>query len=228
MKETFCPSCGKETEELTEGLCTDCFKKRKTLFEIPAEIEVKKCKKCGRFKIGEEWSDTNFETAIKERTKEVIDVEKGVENFEVEVEASSKSRKREVIGRGKRKSVELKERKQTDIKLEEMTCERCSKISSGYYEAVVQIRDSGERVKDALKIAQEVIRNSKNRKAFISDFEETENGVNLLVGSKSAAKKMVKKISSQYKTERKSAKTLYGEEEGQRKYRSTYLVRILD
>lgn len=178
--------------------------------------------------IGEEWVDIDFEAAVKERIRREVNAKEGVKNFELVVKPSREKGKWEAIGKGEKEGVKLKQRKTVKVKLDETTCDRCSKISSGYFEAVVQIRGSDEKVENVLEVAKEALENSRNKKAFVSDVEKVENGVNLSIGSKSVARRIAKKISSRYKTERKDTKTLYGEEEGQRKYRSTYLVRILE
>jgi nonsense-mediated mRNA decay protein 3 len=129
---------------------------------------------------------------------------------------------------GELKNQKLKTREEVDIKFSDQLCDSCSKINSGYFEAKLQIRGPGDKLDEALNISRRIIEKSGGDKEFASDVERVKNGFDIFIGSNSLAKKMARKIASEFDTERKDSKTLHGEKDGQRIYRSTYLVRILD
>lgn len=226
MKEKFCPKCGKETEELVEGLCSDCFREENEM-EIPGKLEIDICKYCGRIKTGGSWRECSVEEAVEEELKKVMNPEEGVSEIEVSREGGEDNEFK-VSVKSQKSGVELGSEGFIEVEPDKGVCETCSGKISGYYEAVLQIRGETGKVRKALNIAAKAMEESRNDSAFVSDVEEVKNGVNLFVGSQSAAKQISRRLSSAFKVERKSSKTLCGQEEGQKKYRSTYLIRILE
>lgn len=227
MKSKFCANCGRETEELYDSLCKKCLKERKDLVEVPGKLEVEACKDCGRVKISGEWKELSLEEAIEKILKKSVETagEGSVTSLMVEVYEEGS---RVVVSiEGEVNGMEMEEEREVKIEMDKTTCDICSKRRGGYFEAVVQIRDGGN-IEEALEISEGTLKNLSDRKGFISDVKEVENGVDIYLGSKSAAKKIAKNISENFETERKSAKSLQGEKDGQRIYRSTYLVRILE
>jgi len=115
----FCYKCGRETEELTNGLCKECYEEE--FKEVEVDLHI--CGKCGRIKEGKLWRSISVEEFLKSRLNaKEVDVENLI--------AVKKS--------GEKVRIKLNVLKET--------CTQCGKISGGYYEAVVQLRgfDEGE------------------------------------------------------------------------------------
>lgn len=65
----FCPKCGKQTDELFNSLCEDCFKRAIKLIE-PAGISQSICKTCGCYFKGNE--RTSIEAVLTDTIRKDI------------------------------------------------------------------------------------------------------------------------------------------------------------
>ncbi len=220
MKEKFCPKCGKKTEDLTESLCRECFSDRKDLIEVPDRLEICVCEACGKKKT-KRWEDITVERAIKKelmkhlRSDEVEDIEVlHKENNTAEVDISITT-----------KDIDVNQRKTVEIDLDKGLCGDCKKLSTGYFEAKVQIRTEGTCLDDVLESCQKILSRSTYRNV-VSNFKRTKNGADLFMVSGSSAKYLTRKLMEIYNAERKDSKTLKGLDDGNKTYRSTYLVKI--
>ena len=54
MRHEFCFVCGKQTEELIDGMCSDCYEKNKKPKKIKL-IDYLLCPRCGRIKFRGKW-----------------------------------------------------------------------------------------------------------------------------------------------------------------------------
>jgi nonsense-mediated mRNA decay protein 3 len=123
---------------------------------------------------------------------------------------------------------------QTEIVWEKQQCDRCSRMSGSYYEGIVQVRAVGRKprpaeISAASRIAREVEEacfSSGERLSFISDMEETRDGLDITVGSQrigqEIASAIVQRLGGRFTTHPK----LVGERGGKRLYRITYSVRL--
>lgn len=224
MKEKFCPRCGKETEELVDSLCRNCFKEKKDWVKIPDKLTVTVCQSCAR-KESRGWEDIPFEEAVRKKLEQKVTSEGKIEKIYIETEDGLEEVGVEV--RGVFKGVEMSEEKNVEVEVEEELCEGCKKIKTGYFEAKVQIRledDKGEQILDE---CEKILKERGKDEVMVSGLEETENGFDIFMASNSAAKYLAKRLSEKHEVERKNTKTLQGLKDGNKVYRSTYLVRIL-
>jgi len=132
----ICPACGRKTKET--GLCTDCFLKRHPI-KI-RDITVKVCR-CGRFWRNAKWEhdlDSYLETMIREGI--ITDPEARITDVSVEPVFEEKRIRAKATLWGVYKGDKFIRELSKDIKKETHTCPICSRISSSYYEAVVQFR----------------------------------------------------------------------------------------
>ncbi len=225
MKEKFCARCGKETEELTESLCSDCFSERKEWVEIPERLEVSECRGCRRKKT-DGWKEISFEEAIENELKKTMQVKGEVKEINISTDRELNTAVIEL--QGSMEGVSMKETKEVEIVTKEDTCGECKKIETGYFEAKVQIRLPEGKKEEVLKECEEILKQRRSDEAMVSGIEERENGFDIFMPSKSAAKHLTKKLAERYEVERKDSKTLKGLRDGSKAYRSTYLVRIFD
>jgi len=205
--EKICPICGRSSKEVefVGEFCKDCYLKYSKQ-NIPNYVEIKKCKKCGKIKVGKEWFD---------ETKEKLE---------------------EVISKGIKLKFELKEVKndtafgfvfidntkiETSIKLKfiKTLCDEDFLKTSRYYEAKLQLRGSADKVE---QIAQMIEKNLQN--TYILEKRKEKNGVDLLIGSRGEVEKIIKKIGLQAQR----TFSLVGMKNGKRFYRATYIVRCGD
>lgn len=182
----FCYKCGKKTDNLEEGLCKDCRK------EKIKKIEIILCAKCNKIKEGKVWKEKSLENAIKKRLKaKNIDFEKNI--------AETKK------GKIKFKALVKKE-----------ICTKCSRFASGYYEAVLQLRNfSKEEIQKIFSIIPEEFR-----------VEETKYGIDVYLMRKPLGEKIVRKIKRIFKNiEIKKSFELVTVKDGKRVYRNYISVR---
>ncbi|MFH1306230.1 MAG: NMD3-related protein, partial [Candidatus Micrarchaeota archaeon] len=106
-----------------------------------------------------------------------------------------------------------------EIAIEKIMCKNCSRASSGYFEAIIQLRgEKGKIDKYLKKIVRRVGKNNS-----ISKIEEMHGGVDVYV----AFKKEIGEILSEGGMKFARTRKLVGERrDGRRIYRDTYLVRF--
>ncbi len=182
----FCYKCGKKTENLIEGLCRNCVKEKNKSFYL----EVAYCPKCHRVKDGKLWREVQIENFIKKRLKaKKIDFDKKIA-FTSKGEINfSFSIKKEI-------------------------CIHCSRLSSGYYESVVQLRNFSEEELDKLPIR------------YLHFVKLTKHGPNIHFIKKSDANSFVRKIKRIFKNVRiKKSYKLVTVKDGKRVYRNYISVR---
>lgn len=222
MKGRFCPNCGRETEELVEGLCKECFAERKGWVRVPDSIEIKVCGKCGRKRL-DKWTETSTEEAVSRALEDEINVDKDAEDLDIEI--NYRNGEAEVKLKGEVKGIEVEKADRVSVNPREVLCGDCKKAGSGYYEAVVQVRSEDADMDEILDSCADILEKDKKESEVVG-FEKRKNGLDLRVRSSSAAKGLAKKLAEKYGAERKDSKTLKGLDEGKKVYRSTYLVRI--
>ena len=207
MKQTvICPKCGRSNDkvEFIEAFCVDCFPVR---LSCPPKVEVEECTRCGRMRLHGEWtqpSKRSVSELVLGRCKGSTDsadydIENGTALF---VMSGSGARVTRIIPLERMKTI----------------CQQCSRISGGYYQAIIQLRGNPLKVKGyALTIVKRL-----EKKTFISKEEDTEGGLDIFVGNSKAVLAVV----SDMKLRTVITKKLVGADQGKRLYRTTFLVRL--
>ena len=213
----FCIKCGAKRggKPFFGLLCIDC---KEFNLKLPKAFDVEVCRRCGRFRLGNEWTyeverlEEKLEGKIKgEHTYAHVhipeDIEELREKREVEVSLFYNSDKGPV-----EKKVSV------PVKVKVVLCQECSRISGGYYEGIIQLRGDPEQVRRWANILYSALW----KKSFVSKVEELKEGIDLYFGSSREALKVVKDFGLPYKLSRK----LYGMKEGKRVYRLTIAIRF--
>jgi len=208
MRRTFCFLCGKETENLKDGYCEECYFEKHIEKTLPDKIEFVVCSKCKKVKIGNKWTEKPLENFITDKFElggaEIR--QKDPKRFEIAYKTSlGKEIKHVMI-----------------VHQNRIMCPVCSRMSGGYYEAIIQIR--GNNVEKLLKKVDIEIRKSDNPKAFYR-LEKTRGGVDLYVGSKSLAKSVAENIRKRYELEIKKSFTVVTKKEGRGVNRTIIMIR---
>jgi nonsense-mediated mRNA decay protein 3 len=113
-------------------------------------------------------------------------------------------------------------------------CTRCSRLSGGYYEGVVQLRATGRpitpRERDiALSVAESIersLREGGDPLSFISRIEEVHRGLDIVVGTQAMGRLIGQEILSRLGGSLSTHPKLVGERNGIPVYRVTYAVRL--
>jgi nonsense-mediated mRNA decay protein 3 len=208
--ERVCPRCGARSasKKFFGDFCEDCFLATINL-ELPESIEVQRCKKCGRVRVPK-WDEFNgaaLENIIKKNAKGSYD------SFHIK----SLGRNRyEVVFLVSKGSGYFEVRREFSLKMNNSLCENCSRMTSGYYEAIIQVRG-----RNAKRWAEKIMRELRSR-TFVSKYTELAEGVDMYVGSRKGAAQALAAL----KRKPTISDKLYGVKDGRRVYRRTYCVRV--
>ncbi len=227
----FCPKCGKETNQLIDSLCVDCFLKGKEIFNVD-KVSVLMCKHCKKIFSGNKeisFSEEIIAEIVASKIKIIPELEKP--KIFVELQKRTELDYEALIKvKGFLGNQLIEKEKIVQFRIKETTCDSCMKLNADYREAILQLRASNQ--KDALamfQLANNLLDKdrSKDSLAGTSKVIELKNGFDLWVGSKKAAAKVSRYLSKLYKVKIITSKKLIGEEDsGERKYRHTFCIKI--
>ncbi len=199
----FCPQCGREDEELYQGLCRLCFIKETPLISCPDELEATICAHCNSTFQGGKWADSDLdpEELMVEILTESVQPADGAEYVDLSFKIlNQKGSTWEVLvsAQGRLLGEEVTHECQVNVKIRRTVCPDCSKYASGYYEAVIQLRADKRQLDPEEKLkADSILKNSlkklveKNRMAYLVDRVEIKEGVDYYIGSYKAARSVV-------------------------------------
>jgi len=203
----FCPGCGKESR----GICLSCLLKRRPI-KLNTYPSIKYCQ-CGLFKVHDRWEKEIIPHLKKQIEKSLIYPEK-VKVKDIEILLKESEEKPEKIkayvtvayeGESKKLPLEVK------IKWEKISCPQCSRLSGGYYEAVLQNR-TGRNITSLIN------------PEFISKVEEVRGGVNYYITSMEYAQEVVNTLIEQGVVVKKSWSG-GGVRNGKRVYRTYFSLK---
>ncbi len=206
---------------------------------LPSRIQCTQCPICGMIRDRTGWKATPPERSRVSGLllEEAVEFRADVQERKIRAECTDTSSNRSVctvqaegLLHGKR--VEAAGR--VEIAWRSEQCTRCSRMSGGYYEGVVQIRAGGRKCTayekhSSVRIAEEAeaaLREGGDALAFILRTEEIHDGVDIVVGTHALgrliANRIVAKLGGRIRTHPK----LVGEKDGVPLYRITFAVRL--
>jgi nonsense-mediated mRNA decay protein 3 len=225
MKRNFCPKCGKVVDKLYDNLCSACFLEKFSVKEkLPDKIIVGVCKKCGRIYTDKIFAET-VESAVDLILTRLLK-QKEVKSATYKVVGDKVHVKLNLVV----ENLEKIEEKVLNLITKSITCKHCSLKEGRYFQTVLQIRSgqiNTEQILAEVEARLGVI-NKYDRLAFISSIEKLPEGVDVYIGSKSAANNVVRYLKSKYNIKTKISRKLFGIKNGKRVYRDTILVSIGD
>jgi nonsense-mediated mRNA decay protein 3 len=207
--------CGKKTDKLIEGYCTDCYKKEKESLKIPEKFSFTVCSKCKRFKINNKWKWKEIMNLVREKADLKSDVRLSLEKYNntnyIFVADSGKGRKYEIR-----------------VHLNRIMCPDCTRRHGGYYEAILQVRGDEELIDEKVIdfIENKFLELEKSDKRAFFRVKETKGGLDFYIGSKAAANKVSKLLKMRFGADIKKSFKLYGKKEGRNVYRNVISARI--
>ena len=228
--ERFCAKCGKATEAVINGVCSDCYLKNHTLFEVK-DFEIEKCVKCGKAKVKGKWGSLSDDMLVTELTSK-IKLGRGIDQAKIFVELipiTAEDYSSKITVEGFINDVLIKETKPFEFFLTKVSCDSCMKLVSNYREAIIQLRASSKEEVDAMvEVTKQlfVMESTKDSLAAIVKILQGKPGVDLWIGSKKGANRVVRKLEKLYKTNAVISKKLIGiAEGGSEKFRVTYCIK---
>jgi nonsense-mediated mRNA decay protein 3 len=240
MPKRFCYLCGKITEDLIEGKCRDCFLKEKQILKLPEKINAKICRDCLKYYKRGKWVHLSdmFEEVLQEASIDSLRDSLTVEHLThtqqevkiAEIREVSKNSYQVVCEleiRGDIGKSRYEESRSVPIDVDLNLCRDCGRRRGGYYEAILQIRDSVPKgIQEEISQMVEA-RIKKDGKAFITEIRELKEGIDFYMGSLKAARKIAKELKKKYGGNIKESPKLAGiNKNGRKIYRVTIAVRL--
>jgi len=209
--EKVCPRCGAKSTErkFVESFCLECFRSFIDL-DLPPAVEIPVCRQCDRIKL-REWQE-KAAGAIGRFVLRAC----GIKEPGAKIHVTDGECRIEVVT--KREGTVIEAEDHVGIKYVQTICDRCSRASSGYYEAIIQLRGASEKVEKMRAKMQPVL----EQNSFISKIVECRRGVDFYVGSRKVAEEALAEFGLRPIVSNK----LYGVKDGQRIYRTTFSVRL--
>ncbi|AKB77213.1 NMD protein affecting ribosome stability and mRNA decay [Methanosarcina horonobensis HB-1 = JCM 15518] len=238
MNFITCPKCGTECDKLFDSICRDCFFESFRLIELPLVLHVRICSSCGAYFHRSRWEDAgNLEEVVLKAVENTLFIHSEAGDVELYLEPKEITPyiyrvKAEVDAVVKDEPVHAEA--ETEVRVQRTACDMCSRESGGYFEAIIQVRAAGrfpteEEKRRCTLIAREAMNSMKkkgDRLAFISDYQEQKEGVDLYMGSMNASRQVCRMIISELGGSFSESPTLVGMKDGKNLYRITFAMRL--
>jgi nonsense-mediated mRNA decay protein 3 len=174
----YCPTCNRSSDDcqFIGEFCEFCLgdkEKRK----MPKQIKVFQCRLCSRLKVGQTYMETGNEKRVLGRA---INHEIGSQ-YEVGVLDFGRNNVARCMITRKTDDGDIKFEAEFDIKQLHETCQRCFRISAGYYQGIVQLRGNREKMD---RLMAKLSRYLERRKSYITKVEDVSNGIDIYVSNK--------------------------------------------
>lgn len=237
IQDSFCPKCGKPTDH--EGLCNQCRIGDTPWFECDRRAKSTQCPSCGAIKQVNTWTDNERDRAelARELASTAVHFHPDVRkpSMVISVEDNTLNRSTATIMlKGLLYKTPVEGTCSVELIWHKEQCDRCNRISGSYYEGIVQVRADGRppgtfELQMSAGIAQQVedsLQAGGERLSFISDMNETREGLDITVGSQHIGTLISQGIIAQLGGRVTTHPKLVGEKNGRQLYRITYSVRL--
>ena len=237
IREGICPRCGGPAPGA--DLCAACRAADFPWLSCDARVTITVCPSCGARRETGVWADCTAprDELIREAARRGLHVSPEVRDVSVELTIHERTANRSFADcriQGLLYGVPVEGDCRIEILWVKEQCNRCNRMSGSYYEGIIQVRAEGRRprpaeIRAAEKIARDIAEglfSSGERLSFISDMEETRDGLDIIVGSQRAGKEIAAAIVERLGGHVSTHPKLVGEKAGKRVYRITYAVRL--
>jgi nonsense-mediated mRNA decay protein 3 len=176
----MCFQCGKRKARI-EGLCEPCFLESQPPLFIK-NLKLLNCRECGALYYGS-WRDISLEKVIEEYVP--------VEDFDYRVEQHDMVVTVSVVARQtfhEKQTHAFVQQTQFTIHVKPSLCNQCSRMLSGYYQAVLQVRRQDRTLTEEERaLADSLVVSSLKEKDFISRIKERKEGTDFYFSTSRAA-----------------------------------------
>ena len=229
--ERFCVVCGKTSGKIIRGFCLEHFLAKNPVVLAPEEILVETEKSTGRIRHRGKWLEYSNET-LGEIIKSKIKINH-IHGAKVAVRSTSTPHGYLLVVEGKIDGEGVEITRGIGVKPVFVHSDSEMRLKSGYHEAIVQLRFREKTTQHKKNLVAEGIEEMlaaekrKDALAGVSGVRERAEGIDILVGSKRAAKTVAKKLAKKYGVPVIVSFKLVGREKsGKDKKRFTYCVRV--
>lgn len=164
-------------------------------------MEVKICKRCSQLNLEGKWSYTPISTFLRQH-------QLNTPENRIKIEKAKRSLK---LG---------------NLNIKKTICDICQKMSSGYYEGILQLR--GKNSSSYSQVLKKIDDDLSKRKEFISKTYEQKDGIDLYMSSNKYLTSLAKKLVARFGGTLKTSKSLFSvdRESSKELYRVTVLIRL--
>ncbi|HID25791.1 MAG TPA: hypothetical protein EYP23_04960 [Thermoplasmata archaeon] len=236
MNKFLCVECGRETTEISHGMCPKCYAKKVKLARIPPRVHLIICSHCGTVKHKNIWKEETLDNAIKRVVENTLSISSELTEKTVSISCKSKGKNLylcNVAVTGFLKNHEVTEQHSVEVVIDKQLCRRCSRKAGRYFEAILQIRAEKREPtdKEIQTIVTEVKENitsleKQGKQVFVTEIVPAKGGVDLYMSDKGFTKKMMQMLHHRFGGETKTTAKQSGMKNGKQRYRMTYLVRL--
>lgn len=234
----LCPECGRETTELYNGRCKECFLKSFILLECPSIITIRVCPVCGAYFTSGRWINVSDQKEMLfSEISGSIRVHPDANNVKLDFSEEEIDPSRylaHISVSAVVEGVNISATADTEIRIKKETCDVCSRIAGGYYAGILQLRAdhrriSEDEIEECMQLTDRTLANlaaKGDRFAFISKIEEPKEGLDIYIGSIGACKHVCQTIIRELGGTSVTSPSLAGRKDGVNLYRITCAVRL--
>ncbi len=237
-----CYLCGEPS--VLDGLCQECYNGEHPLAEVKTPSTITTCKKCGSIQVPGGWKTLSSTDADDQREEQVgilLDMEVKPLGHDLSMDIAEENRLDRVLhlrlyvtGKSSPELDAHTEDYPVEVRYNHATCDMCSMMSGGYYEATLQVRADNRPVSEEeqdriVEIARErtIAEYGKDKGAFILQIDDTKFGLDLFFGSDLLCRRIADEIETLFLADRKeNFKLVTQDRGGKRKYRITIVLRL--
>jgi nonsense-mediated mRNA decay protein 3 len=238
MVRSFCPKCGSNADVFYDNVCRQCYIGNKTLLECPQVVYGRICPTCGSvFRKGRWQSGGAEEDRVISFVKDDLEINRDTRSLELALSPKQIDYSRyqvHIEAKGEIKGAPIDATLDTEVRISWETCDTCSRISGGYFEAIVQIRadkrlPTHDELTKCISLAEDVAARSQkkgDRLAFIARTEELREGIDIYVGLIKLGKQICRAVIDTFGGKFTESPKLIGQKNGVDLYRITYALRL--
>jgi nonsense-mediated mRNA decay protein 3 len=199
-------------------------------------MDIAHCPHCSSYKHKNTWVQEPFDDILKQHIKDAFTISPELKNAAIQTRCNEQDRILHcmVFISGFLEGRLITEQHPLTVRIKQNTCDVCSREAGGYYEAIIQIRTkqrtfSKEELKTLRSTVETMVgqlQKSGKRGLFITDFDETRQGLDFFLSEKTTAFSIAKKLQEQFGGDFKQSASTAGMKDSKEVYRMTYLVRI--
>jgi NMD protein affecting ribosome stability and mRNA decay len=207
-----CPICNREEGEVKfyGEICEVCARD-KIAASVPGAAEITVCKRCGRIKTSAGFVELDRESLAAA-------IRKYFKGYTVKVSSYNSERASITLFAEMPEGI-LETRKQISIVRKETICTDCYRKSSGYYEALFQLRGEAQKMRTTIARLEHYM---SKRGSYILSIAEAEGGYDIRLPDKKLAASFIET----YSLKPTVSYTLYGIRRGKKIFRNTYSIRF--
>ncbi|MGB4279643.1 MAG: 60S ribosomal export protein NMD3 [Methanoculleus sp.] len=234
---SICPRCGRPSED--GGVCPECRAAEVRLLSCKPYVTAVYCPVCGSQKRGSTWSDLEVsrEDLIAELAISAVTIHQDARDARVTIQSEDPAPNRTACSievEAALYGVPVRETCRTEIRWQKESCDRCSRISGGYYAGIVQVRATDRKINayerevatNIAEQAEESLQQSGDRLSFISDLDDRKDGLDITVGTQHLGQEIAKQVTGALGGRFTTHPKLVGEKDGKGLYRITYSIRL--